>query len=367
MNLLQPDCTGIGFGHMGGDMKLRQQTKQKIESGWQYDVLFGNGLANHLPMALSALDFMGADGEQISRFHDHYCRKLEPLRPVSSTVKLQQEDIEAKLGKRDLFLSYLHFFRDEIGTKGIESVLGSYLDLLFPGVAASAFHPLIRLAYALEMNNEEEVAISLAFWGSEFQSSGQIGSPTAYQLQDIFTVFGKRFLDFKPNPGIIAEKIRQVSRDGNFKVEQIQPQSIVMDQVAALTLELFLQNGDFILLHGITATHAMRIVLPFSRHPGHAIRCFWQAMLAAVLVTGVQRTALKKRDLDSDSLSVLDKNTGMERGEGRGKQIADRLPRTFGSTDDHTIKLVYSCWREHAFYGFGGYLDAIEKRLADSD
>jgi hypothetical protein len=44
---------------------------------------YGDGLANHLPMALIALDRMGADAATMQRFFARYSRRLEPAGDAS--------------------------------------------------------------------------------------------------------------------------------------------------------------------------------------------------------------------------------------------------------------------------------------------
>jgi len=95
-------------------MKILESAGKLIEDGWNYDVLFGKGLANHLPMAVTALERMGGDRGQIERFANIYVQKLEP---VKNMPLYKMRSIEENFGKRELFSSFLVFFKNELEKK----------------------------------------------------------------------------------------------------------------------------------------------------------------------------------------------------------------------------------------------------------
>jgi len=326
-------------------MKILESAGKLIEDGWNYDVLFGKGLANHLPMAVTALERMGGDRGQIERFANIYVQKLEP---VKNMPLYKMRSIEENFGKRELFSSFLVFFKNELEKKGIRKVLNEYLDRLFPGVSASAFHALIRLAYALEINSTEEVAISLAFWSSEFQNNGKIKKSSGKSLFDIFNDLNKDFKNFDPGHGIISEKIASIVKSVEFKKKYIQPDYIELRDIALLAIKLYLTSGDFILLHGVTASHALRIVLPFVKDKNSALRYFWISLLAAILISDF-------KEIERERL--------LQGGMSEQNRINKVFKSVLQSIDDHTIKIVYSCWQEFLFYGNHDYISGMERRL----
>ncbi len=325
-------------------MKINEIAAYEIEKGWRYDVLFGKGLANHLPMALTALERMGGNGTIIKDFSSIYCSKLQPMRDISTDGF---SGFEKHLGKREYFSNYLEFFKNELQINGIKHVLNTYLDKLFSGVAASAFHPLIRLAYALEIDSEQEVAISLAFWSSEYQFSGDILSPNKSSAYTIFNKFKDRFKNFVPHQGIIAGKIFEMSRHPDFKMDEIQPYKIDLSIIALFAVKLYITSGDFILLHGVTASHALRIVLPFVMNQDHALRYFWIALIAGILIS----------DFGEITESRLP-----EGGMSEKNRINKAIKTILNSKDDHTIKIVYSCWQEFLHYGYHEHISGMERR-----
>src|SRR5215217_7450378 len=84
----------------------------------RYAPLYGNRLANHLPMALLALDRLGADAAAMRRFADGYARKLLPAAVPGSG--LDPHDV---LGSGGDYPRFLTFFRDRIREAGVEAVL----------------------------------------------------------------------------------------------------------------------------------------------------------------------------------------------------------------------------------------------------
>lgn len=59
-------------------------------------------------------------------------------------------------------------FSAEVSRLGIEAALKHYLPDLAPGVAASAFHALMRTAYGVLRQNEGDIAIALAYWAATY-------------------------------------------------------------------------------------------------------------------------------------------------------------------------------------------------------
>ena len=50
----------------------------RLDDGLRHAPEYRGGLSNHLPMALVALDALGADAERLCRFASDYARRLEP-------------------------------------------------------------------------------------------------------------------------------------------------------------------------------------------------------------------------------------------------------------------------------------------------
>lgn len=118
--------------------------------------------------------------------------------------------------------------------------------------------------------------------------------------------------------------------------------------IANLLLKLYLPTNDFTLLHGITATHAFRIVMPYLSELDSSINYFWLALITAALsikpekdIIEISTNFTKKTSLDWDKL----------------KHYACQ------HTDEHVIKLVYTAWQEYHCYGDERYRSAAEIKL----
>jgi hypothetical protein len=69
-----------------------------LEASSRHHPLYGDGLSNHLPMALIALDALGASSAQLERFAAHYAPRLT----LCSAAQPPLEP-DAALGQRESF------------------------------------------------------------------------------------------------------------------------------------------------------------------------------------------------------------------------------------------------------------------------
>jgi hypothetical protein len=105
-----------------------------------------NGLANHLPMALVALDSFGATEAHLQAHFDGYAaRWSSPRRDARAVEEL----------------------RDEIFTVGIDAVVRRWLPALVEGPGSQFWHSMIRLAFAVDARHEGQVAAALLDWRSD--------------------------------------------------------------------------------------------------------------------------------------------------------------------------------------------------------
>lgn len=145
-----------------------------LEKSRVYGCEYNDYLSSHLPMALIALHRIGASKEQLSKFYSFYSKNLENLTP--DEIKINSGNWNKFLGEHRHNSGYRDFFLSEVNAQGLKATLSYYLPLLIPGLSGGAFHPLIRLAYAIEVNSEWEVAEALASWCMAYQELGKIES-----------------------------------------------------------------------------------------------------------------------------------------------------------------------------------------------
>jgi hypothetical protein len=287
-------------------------------------------------MALYSLEELGASQERIKEFYLHDIKKLEPKKKSSSLI--DRSNWMEYLGKYEHEEDYFCFFEKEIQSSSLRLVIEEYFDFLMKGVGAAAFHPLIRLSYAVKANHPEEIIKSLASWAASYLDLGDIDSVEGeISVEDMLGIFiennfneGKAFVD-----ATISQRMMTVSRLSLFKdnFNKISLHSIRPDGLEESLLWLFSQTNNFTLLHGITSHHAFETLLPFSREKNSARLFMWKALLAAYLSTSgtvLVDTGWAYPSRDLERWDVL-------------------KSEAIKSNDDHVIKLVHtlSCKRNN--------------------
>ncbi|QUJ67940.1 questin oxidase family protein [Photobacterium sp. GJ3] len=315
-----------------------------IEQGLEFDPIYGPDLSNHLPMALIALARCGASPHQLDHFYQAYAPNLRPIRQT-----IPPRHATPALADRDSFPAFLQQFRQQIALQDVNTVLREWLPILLPGLAASAFHALIRLSYALEADNDDEIAIALAYWASEYQSLGQLTFTDRYRPDEQLTAAYQCFRDVQIQPWIITERIGEVIAHPDYQSLAAVPETLNETEMARLIIRAYLASGDFTLLHGVTGFDALLQLMPYIADRRQALACYWQAYVAAFC--------------SAETMTPLPT-----------EPVADIQPeweRWFDTvtslSDDHTIKLTYSCSRLYQTFSFNEYLAAIQMKQASHE
>lgn len=301
-----------------------------LASARSYAPQYGNRLANHLPMAAGALARMGASDEQLQRFIEAYAPRL--LARAEAGGEFEQ---------------FAAAFAAELTAGGPATVLRAWLPRLLPGLTASAYHCLIRTAYAYESGYLPELADALAYWRTAYVKTELASRPEqrrpAAALEDVLAAFGAG----RPYSGIILDKMQAAARDPFFAAGAPVPARLTLDAVRAAVLGLYRQCEEFTLLHTVTATHALRVLLPFCGDEKAACTALWQAHLLAVAT--VARTVAEKR-----GPAAPVPQAGWE----------EILACACDSQDDHTIKLVYTAWEEGKLRDEAAYRAVAARKLS---
>ena len=95
-------------------------------------------------------------------------------RTISCRCRLRRADrarrLDAALGDRSRERDYRAFFTAEVGRLGIGDAIAAYLPTLIPGIAASATHAFMRLAYGVMRDDPAEVGAALGYWSAIYLS-----------------------------------------------------------------------------------------------------------------------------------------------------------------------------------------------------
>jgi len=330
-------------------MSVREGARRRIEAAHRYGAIYRNGFASHHPMAIVALDAMGASEADLDHFEARYLPLLEPLE--RAVVVIEPGDEAAHLGSPRAFPEWVVYFDAAIAQDGPEPVLRRWVDRLLPAVAAGAFHGAIRTAFAVESGVQGEMAHALAYWAAAYQPLPSAPEPAGTLSPD--EVFDRIARDKaqagqRPPGRSIVERTIAAARAPDFavRVRSLGANQLALDGIARALLRAYAASGDFTLLHCVTGTHAFRLLGPYASDSSAALADFWAAVVAAYIGAGAPSPhgwGLKgDHALDWPAIHA----------------------RAVKREDEHDIKLAYSCWREWQHRGDDLYRRAASARVA---
>src|SRR5262245_39167846 len=125
-------------------------------------------LANHLPMVLEAMARLGATAGRLKEYAAYYQNTHKVPYPPGDGVRIERSSWLTALGDRSREADYREFFVGEVATLGSHEAIHIYVPVLASGVAASATHGLMRLAYGTLRDDETEIGIALGYWAATY-------------------------------------------------------------------------------------------------------------------------------------------------------------------------------------------------------
>ena len=298
------------------------------------------GITNHLPMALIALERLGATPKRLNEYFEFYVEKLNPLEyfPYDGEFKWLNH-----LGEKDKFGAYLDFYLSQIYFYGINFTLSTHIEKLLQGCVASAFHALIRLSYGIMQLNSKEVAFGLAHMSSHFLL---LPEPLKSDMQPSALIDKalNAFSNYEAVGDSITKRMTDIAEHHGFANVNRYPEDLSLGSFSTLFSQLYLRSNNFTILHTVTSCHAMRVLLPYIQDKNTALKSYWSAALVAVLsinhlsLSGIEVASFKS----TDELSFSD---------------------AIKSNDDHIIKLVFSCIEEYKYYNEINHLMILKEKL----
>lgn len=324
-----------------------------LDEATDRSVEFPDVLANHLPMILVALDKLGASPERMASFFSTY-RDGKGLVPVPAPVApLSTSSWTTVLGDRTREADARVFFSCEVARLGVREAVSAYIPSLAPGVAGSALHPLMRLAYALLRHDPAEVGIALGYWACCYlplppatSAPPETDDPGAV-LARVAALPGLRAL---PPYDHLWHAIQAAAADADFApvVDWLRIDAATPARVAATALALYAATMDFAALHAVTGAHWVRLVSTACPNPT-LLRYFWQAVAALVPSIGFP-TLPAPEQLDMwRRLPCPD--------------WPDIAAKAVASDDEHDISLVFSASEEEKVYGDRLYRVVAARRV----
>lgn len=230
---------------------------------------YDGGMSNHGPMVVEALETAGL-AEYASAFAQEALSTLEPLQEAPEGDVVLGDTNEA---------GWIEYYRARIKAASIEAVVREALPPLLPGAMAGATHGLIRLSHAVRgwgrapsEVRAEEVAHALGYWASAFQPlPGEVGTAPAVDLHTAMATLPGLTEGERSRAGMIFDRVRALDGVQRFAdavatvdLREQSSSDFISEMVAiAARLMLTTPGAGFAYLHAITATSAVRSLLPF--------------------------------------------------------------------------------------------------------
>jgi len=328
-----------------------------LDESLQFGPEYEEGMASHLPMALAALDGLGADQAQMRAFYAHYAPRLEDARTTRAldVVDSPTADWRSMRGRIDAYAWLRRYFGAALARDGRDTVLRDALLALIDGAAGAAFHGPIRVAHAVESAHDGELAAALAYCAARWNPL-----PEPARLDKVFTD-PATWLDaldahqhrsasgWRSTAPLISERMQQAARtlawvelagalvpaDGNVVA--------LLHALAKAAAARYAATGNFTVLHMATASRAAQVLAPWL--PTHANA--WMPLVHAVAAA-----------------SIASRATPLQRDGSGALTWADVRRAACMSDDDHVIKLVHAMAMQHALAPDPIWLDAARTAVA---
>jgi hypothetical protein len=316
---------------------------------------FPDFLANHLPMVLVAMHRLGGSDERLNAFFATYrdSNRLPP--PPVCVTPIAREDWYASLGDRARESDYVAFFRAEVAHIGARGAVARYLPGLLPGLAASATHGLMRLAYGVFRDDPEEIAIALGYWAATYLELGVTGNAApvtddpAEVLLRMRPVASFRYVETELD--LLWHFMRAMAAKPEFRPvgDWLAIGPGTAGRMREASLALYAGTMDFCALHAVTGCHWLRMLRPATPDPGLALRYFWQAIASLYPKIGFP---------ELPSSEALD---GWRRAPCPDWPEIEAA--AVGSDDEHDLSLVFSAREEFRNFGDRLYQVVAARRL----
>jgi Questin oxidase-like len=263
-----------------------KELERLLVEGRRFSAEFPHCLANHLPMILVALHRLGASDERLGEYFVWYrdANRLQP--PPPQVASVERANWSAALGERAREADYIAFFRGEVGRLGARTAIAAYLPALLPGLAASATHGLMRLAYGAMRDDDAEVATALGYWAATYLELGVASGapPTTDDPTEVLLRMRQiaSFRHVEPERDLLWHFMRALAAKPEFAplVDELAIGPQTFHRMRQASLALYAGTMDFCALHALTGCHWLRLIEPTMPDRNVALRYFWQAIAA---------------------------------------------------------------------------------------
>jgi len=296
------------------------------------------GFAVHCPMVLIALSKMGASNQQLRDYYSSWKMENPSLGKLSrqphSGSEINIDNWQYALHQVNQFGQLQNFFQGWIKQSTADVVMFNVLSRIPIAPASVAFHGLIRLAYGLEADHSGEIAAGLAAlvvsnFAIELNQSAD--RPQAESVAQGLTHLSNSLPNFETPAVNITARIRAVIADTRYAGNLPFMPANAFDQMAGCAIALYRQTSNFTALHMVTALHAARVI--FARLPKETVAQFLPALWTAYCAAYVS--------IGAPSINAIIGEPGTQ------LPWEQLFARACNSTQDHLIKMIYSCRQEY--------------------
>lgn len=318
-----------------------------LDAGLDRAPEYGPGFSTHLPMALQALHALGATAQRLEDFAQQHVAELQ-ARPAPAPAADAQTWHRLR-GQAGSFEPLQALFAQRLREEEPDAVLAEAVPALLDGVAAGAFHGLIRTAHAVAARHEGELAMGLGYWAARHAplhraSAQRVGDwPLQHWLAQVRALPVPATADI--DAWSISRRMAAWSRAEGF--EEVAPRLALgpdtLDALARIAAGLYAATEDFTVLHLVTACQAMRQLAPWWGDETAALRHFSIAAAAAMRASDVPA------DLPPVPASDL--------------AWPEIVYRAIASDDEHVVKLVQACRLHDAATGAPEFRQAAARAV----
>jgi hypothetical protein len=281
-----------------------------------YSIVYHNlEFDNHNPHVLSSAYLLGASEKQLNDIYDAEIKELESWKPSPSEVV--DEDWRDFLGDKEYQRAYVDFFEDKLAMdfnynwkQVVEHFLFSGEQPLFHGLIGGLGHPLIHLGYAYEVDSKELAVEGLGLAAVQYNffhkyldnksCTRQSPLATASPLDLLIKLSqDKRFDSLPKNPNLgdlesLFEEHEPLFMEywNGWEINNPTEQFRLSQEAAVAVFVSTVRPGshayNFFLVHLLTTSHAVRILLPFvpPQHHVTLVRQWWLLVVAVFVVKG---------------------------------------------------------------------------------
>ena len=223
-----------------------------------------HAFSDHMPMAVTALRKLGANEGEIDSFVASYKKRLKRKKMGSKSIDPLL--LSARIGDPTVYPQAYNFFAHAIEVEGRAEVLARYLPELTNSITTAAFHGVIRTAFGLIADEDSEIAAGLAYWWSRAETVsfsraiGAANNDVETLISDVGEAFKREKKKLNLDQPTIAARIGKVFAHPRLGavMNKAAAADVSFDEIAAISLRLYLATSDFTALHCVTGVHAVR-------------------------------------------------------------------------------------------------------------